>query len=199
MMPWSAFLLISPVDRGAYLLVRRNPKVLRANHPVRLIVVVERHGQRAYPTLSLAATMTAPRRVSAKHRTTRSNGTVVHKLRIEVDANDWWTGFVGDVRVAEFEYRCDDAGRVWLANASTRTDWQRQGIGQRMIAAAVDYYGAVWASTAGAMEESVDDTRHLSEAGAALVTSCVRAGIMQPSWVRNPYCDLFDENRRPDE
>ena len=119
-------------------------------------------------------------------------------LRIENDGNDLWTGFVGDVRVAEFEYRYDDAGRVWLAHASTRNDWQRQGIGRRMIAAAVDYYGEVWASTAGAAEESDDDTRHLSQEGAALVTSCVRAGIMRPSWVRNPYCDLLDEDGRDD-
>jgi GNAT superfamily N-acetyltransferase len=119
--------------------------------------------------------------------------TIGHLLRIEhVEGTDWWEGFVGEDRVTTFEYVQDEEGRTWLASATTLPAWQRRGIGRLMIAEAVAYYDEVWASRAARSDGPDSDTRYLSQEGAALVESCIRAGIMKPAWLRNPYFDPPD-------
>lgn len=109
---------------------------------------------------------------------------MVH-LRIEQGDTDWF-GFVGDEQVASFDYWQDDEGLVWLVGAEVKAAWQRQGIGRRMIAAAVDYYDEVYASRTGKSEDFKSETRYLTEEGAALVNACIRDGIMKPEWLRYP-------------
>jgi GNAT superfamily N-acetyltransferase len=103
---------------------------------------------------------------------------------------------------AEFDEFGDD--RLWLTHIDTDAAYQRRGIGLRMLQAAVDEYGAVWASSASQGEHTAqeeDDTRYLTEEGAALVNAAVARGILRPEWVVNPFFeqDHSDEDFDEDE
>lgn len=106
-------------------------------------------------------------------------------LRIS-HCGDVWHGYIENQLVATFEYQQEeDSDDVWLSSAEVKKEYQKQGIGRRMIEAAVEQYGLVYASSAPGGNE-VFDTRYLSEEGARLISACIRDGIMDRSWWRNP-------------
>jgi GNAT superfamily N-acetyltransferase len=86
----------------------------------------------------------------------------------------------------------DDNGRTWLMYVTTEQGYRRRGYATMLMRAAVAEYGAIYVSQAGQQDhENRDDndTRWLTDDGAALVNSCVVKGILQQAWLVNPFWD----------
>lgn len=129
---------------------------------------------------------------------------LVDGLQIKQLGKDW-EGWLNGKKVAFFQYYNDDLGRQWLCAAEVEPRYRRRGIGRHMIAAAVELYGEVYASTAskGEHEEYSDDpdgdTRYMAAEGTALVKACIRAGIMRAEWLCHPFEYEIREDDRADE
>ena len=90
---------------------------------------------------------------------------------------------ISHVECEEFE-----DGEYWLVDAETQPEYQRRGLARQLVENAVNYYEIVFASLATQQEhEDYDDndTRYLTEEGAALVNSCINHGINIV--YRNPF------------
>lgn len=110
---------------------------------------------------------------------------------LEIEHSDsTFSALIHGIEVGELTIYHDTAG-AWINNIAVKDGMQGRGIGSRMVAAAAEEYGELYASSASKQEEDeqddADDTRHLSVEGAALVASCIRKGIMKAEWCKNPY------------
>jgi ribosomal protein S18 acetylase RimI-like enzyme len=113
---------------------------------------------------------------------------------IEIEhSGSTFSALANGIEVGELTIYEDDAG-AWINNVSVKDSLQGRGIGSKMVEAAVESYGALYASSANKQQEDDHgddgDTRHLSEEGAALVASCIRKGIMKDSWYKYPYSEF---------
>jgi len=102
-----------------------------------------------------------------------------------------FTAVLDDERVGELDLYFD--GVFWLGFVEVDKDLQGLGIGSRLVQAAVDKIGHLYVSTAGQSEteekSDSDDIRWLTKEGAALVGSCLKAGILDPSRCLNPFTE----------
>ena len=106
---------------------------------------------------------------------------------IEREGPDYVARFRGQ-RAGELELYTDRDGREWINNIRVYAQFQGRGIGLRLLHAAVEDHGAVYAAVDMTQddEENDDDTRHLSTEGVALVNSALRNGVLQEAWCFNP-------------
>lgn len=84
----------------------------------------------------------------------------------------------------------DDDGNMWLMYVITPAQFQRRGYAAMLMRAAVAEHGAIYVSQAGQQEHEQrddDDTRWLTDDGAAFVNRCVAKGILQQQWLVNPF------------
>jgi hypothetical protein len=96
----------------------------------------------------------------------------------------------------------DEDGRYWLMFVETDEQYRRQKIGVTLLQAGVERYGAIYASSATQqMHEDSDenDTRYLTEEGAALVTAAIAKGIMRPEWWVNPFFGEDEDDDNDDD
>ncbi|MFT6674412.1 MAG: hypothetical protein ACJAVM_000583 [Sulfitobacter sp.] len=93
-------------------------------------------------------------------------------------------GIVGDVgNLSLYE---DHEGGNWINNISVMATARTCGVATKMYLAAKKEFGEVYASTQIAENDTEGDTRHLTNAGRALVTALIRNGHMKPEWFKNP-------------
>lgn len=109
--------------------------------------------------------------------------------RIEIDESggSYDASYDGD-DAGRLELFQDPQGRQWINFIEVEQDFQRRGIGLSLLSHAVDKHGEIYAAVdmQASEETGEDDTRHLSEQGAALVSSAVRNGILKEEWCFNP-------------
>lgn len=105
---------------------------------------------------------------------------------------------VGHIEIEDY----DDDGRMWLFYVETDANFRRRGIATALMRAAVQYHGAIYVSQAGQgdhEQRDQNDTRWLTQDGAALVNSCVQRGILRPEWLVNPFWDEDSSDFDDDE
>lgn len=94
---------------------------------------------------------------------------------------------VGKVGHCDFE---EIDGRFWIVGIETEANYRRRGIGTTLIYAGIAKYGNVYASSATKQkheEHDENDTRWLTDEGAALVRTCISRGIMRPEHYLSPF------------
>lgn len=97
-------------------------------------------------------------------------------------------GKVGECEFVEDDD--EDDGRYWIHWIETNVQHRRRGVGVALIQAGVNKYGAVYASRASKQaheQRDPDDTRWLTDEGAALVNACIKKGIMKQQWLVDPF------------
>jgi hypothetical protein len=95
----------------------------------------------------------------------------------------------------------NDNGQMWMMYVETPAQFQRRGYAAMLMKAAVQEHGAVYVSTGSKQEhENVDedDTRWLTEDGAAFVNKCLAKGILRHEWVVNPFWDEEENDEEID-
>lgn len=118
-------------------------------------------------------------------------------IRIEFDDDYMFEAYDGDKKVGELEIMHEWAempGQVerhWL-NGVYITDpkYHRKGIATQLVREAVNAFGELHVSSADAWEHKQhndNSARELTDDGAALVNSCLAKGILQQSWMINPF------------
>lgn len=87
---------------------------------------------------------------------------------------------------ASLELYEDQNGDQWINHIETAPQAQRCGLATRLCVMAIQQYGTLYASNSQYDPGGDDDTRHLSQEGAALVTRLIQRNIMQAGWLRAP-------------
>jgi predicted GNAT family acetyltransferase len=106
--------------------------------------------------------------------TSKSVAVVIKGSNGEYEAHDAGSG----VKVGELTLHEDDKGKQWIAGVEVAAKLQRQGIGKKLVAFAIEDIGAtLYASNKPKSDDDPNDTRHLSTEGAKLVNSCIRDGL----------------------
>lgn len=91
-------------------------------------------------------------------------------------------GEIGDLTLYE-----DNQGGIWLNNIEVHDKAQRCGIATRLVLAAIQEHGRIYASRSHQDGHGGQhDTRRLTEEGAALVNYLIQRGIMNENDLRNP-------------
>ena len=118
-------------------------------------------------------------------------------IRIEFDDDYMFEAYDGDKKVGELEIMHEWAempgqvDRHWLNGVYITNDaYHRQGIGTRLIQEAINAFGEIHISSASAWEHKQandNSARELLNDGAHLVNSCIAQGIIQQSWMINPF------------
>jgi GNAT superfamily N-acetyltransferase len=85
--------------------------------------------------------------------------------------------------LALYEDNNDDQ---WINHIVVLPQFQRMGVARRLVQRAIQEHGHIYASNSPHDPGGDDDTRHLSQEGAALVTGLIVGGIMHANWLRPP-------------
>lgn len=130
---------------------------------------------------------------------------MLEKITVDFEeSHEVFTAFLDGEKVGDLEiYRDEDDKeyRPWLNKIGVNEDMRNRGIGKKLVQAAVDQFGSVYASRApkGMHNDQMGDTRWLSIDGARLVESCVKKGIMKPEWFINPFGEDRDYDDEPED
>lgn len=90
------------------------------------------------------------------------------------------------LRLGELDIYFDRIGGKWINHIEVRPQYQRCGVAARMVRTAIQDYGHIYASNSHIDPGGYNDTRHLSQEGAALVNGLIASGAMQANWLRPP-------------
>ena len=80
----------------------------------------------------------------------------------------------GRRKLGELELYQDNNGRYWINNINVN-QWARgKGVALKLLQKAIANHGTIYASNQDASQDTASDTRHLTEAGYALVRACIK-------------------------
>lgn len=120
-------------------------------------------------------------------------------MELEILANGllWFGKIKGENHgTIEFEYVKDKVGDVWLFNMSVHDDLKGNGIGRKMLSAAVHRYGKVYINKMERWDYNNKfsgtgySSSYLCQDGPGFVNKMIIEGVIQSDWLREPNYPL---------